>query len=141
MFQVFGITFYSVENVGKEGDNTKTKERDLSFLNKDKNVAKQNEAPCLKTFLLLLKTLHKQHYLCLRLPSCCPRFESQAHNLCFYQFRFELCHVEKTKINKKRPGLAHLKNCKSHWLSRHFQFLFSNSLSRLHLTSRMVLML
>ena len=58
MFQVFGITFYSVENVGKEGDNTKTKERDLSFLNKDKNVAKQNEAPCLKIFLLLLKTLH-----------------------------------------------------------------------------------
>ena len=23
---------------------------------------------------------------------------------------FELCHVEKTKTNKKRPGLVHLKN-------------------------------
>ena len=38
-----------------------------------------------------------------------PGFESQAHHLCFYQFIFELCHVEKTKINKKRSGLAHSK--------------------------------
>ena len=43
----------------------------------------------------------------LRLPSCCPWFESQAHHLCFYQIIFELLHVEKTKINKKRPGSTH----------------------------------
>ena len=42
----------------------------------------------------------------LRLPSCCPGFESQAHHLCFHQF-IKLCNVEKTKINKNRPGLAH----------------------------------
>ena len=24
-----------------------------------------------------------------------------------FQYIFELCHVENTKINKKRPGLAH----------------------------------
>ena len=35
----------------------------------------------------------------LRLPSCHPGFKSQALHLCFYQFIFELCHVEKTKIN------------------------------------------
>ena len=34
-----------------------------------------------------------------------PRFESQAHHLCFHQFKL-ICHVEKTKINKQRPGLA-----------------------------------
>ena len=34
-----------------------------------------------------------------------PRFESQAHHLSFYQFKL-ICHVEKTKINKQRPGLA-----------------------------------
>ena len=50
----------------------------------------------------------------LRLPSCRPGFESQAHHLRFFQFKlFKLyiCHlnwnVKRTKINKKRPGLAH----------------------------------
>ena len=43
----------------------------------------------------------------LPLPSYRPRFESQAHHLCFHLF-IVLCNVEKTKINKKRPGLAHL---------------------------------
>ena len=43
----------------------------------------------------------------LRLPSCRPGFESQAHHQCFYQYIFVLCHVEKTKVNKMRPGLAH----------------------------------
>ena len=37
-----------------------------------------------------------------RLPSCRPGFESQAHHLRFYQFKFKLYHVEKTKINAKR---------------------------------------
>ena len=37
----------------------------------------------------------------LRLPSCRPGFESQSHHLSFYQFIFELCHVEKIKINKR----------------------------------------
>ena len=42
--------------------------------------------------------------------SCCPGFESQAHHLCFYHFKSFLCftcHVKRTKINKKRPGLVH----------------------------------
>ena len=50
----------------------------------------------------------------LHLPSCCPGFESQAHHLCFFQFiKFKLyiCHlnrnVKRTKINKKRPRIAH----------------------------------
>ena len=43
----------------------------------------------------------------MRLPSCRPGFESQAHHLCFHQFIKKLCNVEKTKINKKRPRLAH----------------------------------
>ena len=37
----------------------------------------------------------------LRLPSCRPGFKSQVHHLCFHQYRFELCNVEKTKINKR----------------------------------------
>ena len=37
----------------------------------------------------------------LRLQSSRHRFESQAHHLCFYQFKFESYHMEKTKINIK----------------------------------------
>ena len=44
-------------------------------------------------------------WICLCLPSRCPGFESQAHHLRFHQF-VELCSVEKTIVNKKRPGLA-----------------------------------
>ena len=44
----------------------------------------------------------------LRLPSCGPGFESQAHQLCFYRFIFKLCRVKSTKINKKRPELANI---------------------------------
>ena len=43
----------------------------------------------------------------LRLPSCHPGFESQAHHLRFYQIIFELWHVGWTKINRERPGLPH----------------------------------
>ena len=42
----------------------------------------------------------------LRLPHCRPGFKSQAHHLPFYQIIFKLLLVEKTKISKKRPGLA-----------------------------------
>ena len=45
----------------------------------------------------------------LRLPSRRPGFEYQTHQLRFYQIIFDLRHVEKTKINKKRSGLAHFK--------------------------------
>ena len=45
----------------------------------------------------------------LSLPSYRPGFEFQAHHLCFHQFIKNLCIVEKTKINKKRQRLAHLK--------------------------------
>ena len=39
-------------------------------------------------------------------PSIChPGFESQAHHLCFLQFILELCHVEKTKINKEEDRI------------------------------------
>ena len=55
-------------------------------------------------------------WIFLRLPSCHPGFESQAHHLCLFQFilfKLYICHlnwnVKRTKINKKRPGLAHLK--------------------------------
>ena len=46
----------------------------------------------------------------LRLPSCRPGFESQACHLRFFIYLCYICHVKRTKINKKRPGLAHLKN-------------------------------
>ena len=40
------------------------------------------------------------------LPFCHPGFESQAHHQCFYQFIFDLCHAEKTKINKRNKFLV-----------------------------------
>ena len=46
----------------------------------------------------------------LTLPSCRPGFESQAHHLCFHNLQSNLCyicHVKRTKINRKRPRLAH----------------------------------
>ena len=49
-----------------------------------------------------MKTIAQWIYL--RLPPCRPRFESQAHQGCFYQNIFELCRVGETKINKKRSG-------------------------------------
>ena len=39
------------------------------------------------------------------LPSCRPRFKSQAQHQHFFQFMFDLCHVEKTKINKRGRDL------------------------------------
>ena len=56
------------------------------------------------------------HWIRLYLPSCHPRFESQAHHLCFYHLWYlcYICHVKSTKINKKRPGLAHLKKINVH---------------------------
>ena len=47
----------------------------------------------------------------LRLPSCRPGFESQAHHLHFYQF-IELCNVEKTKIRQKEAGIGPFKKTK-----------------------------
>ena len=38
-----------------------------------------------------------------------PGFESQAHHLHFRQF-IELYNLEKTNINRKGSGLAHIKN-------------------------------
>ena len=50
----------------------------------------------------------------LRLPSCRPGFESQAHQQCFFKFilfKLYICHliwnVKRTKLNEKLPGLAH----------------------------------
>ena len=39
-----------------------------------------------------------------RQPTCRPRFESQAHQLCFNHLKYlcHICNVKKTKINKKR---------------------------------------
>ena len=42
----------------------------------------------------------------LHLPSCHPGFESQAQHLSFYQFKFELCHVEKDKNKQKEAGIG-----------------------------------
>ena len=48
----------------------------------------------------------------LRTRFCHPGFESQAHHLYFYHLKPNLCyicHLKKTKINKKGPDLANLK--------------------------------
>ena len=53
-------------------------------------------------------------WVCLRLRSRHPGFDSQAHHVLFYHFQSTLCYIcpfdvrKRMKINKKRPGLAHL---------------------------------
>ena len=44
-------------------------------------------------------------WICLRLPSCHPRFESQAHHLSFHQF-VELFNLEKDKNKQKEAGIG-----------------------------------
>ena len=65
------------------------------------------QSECTQNYLYRGAAIAQWIRLCL--PSCRPRFQPQAHHQHFYQFIFDLCHVEKTKINKKRPGLAFLK--------------------------------
>ena len=43
----------------------------------------------------------------LHLPCCGRGFKSQAHHLYFFNLYFWNCNEKSTKINKKRPGLAH----------------------------------
>ena len=62
--------------------------------------------PCIKFFQWAAAIAQWIH---LRLPSCHPGFESQAHHLCFYHFIFELCCVEKTKIHQKEARIDPLK--------------------------------
>ena len=48
-------------------------------------------------------------WLCLRLPSCGPGFESQAHHLCFFMLKLKLycCwNKKRTKINEKEAGIG-----------------------------------
>ena len=71
----------------------------------------------LKNNIITLRATAIAQWIRLRLQSSHPRFESKAHYLCFHQF-IQLCNVEKTKINKKRPGLAHFfkkKPTKNHY--------------------------
>ena len=61
-------------------------------------------------FILLKKRHFKRtfttiaQWIRLHLPFTCPGFKSQAHQLSFINLWLELCHVEKTKLSKKRPG-------------------------------------
>ena len=47
----------------------------------------------------------KAQSIYLRLPYCCLGFKSQARLVQFFQF-YLTCEVKRTKINRKRPGLA-----------------------------------
>ena len=67
--------------------------------------------------VLYESSLHMQvdntEWIRLHIPSCGPGFESKAHHLCSYiQIFYYICHrIEKrTKIDKKRQGLAHLQH-------------------------------
>ena len=48
----------------------------------------------------------------LSLPPCCHGFKSRAHHLRFYRLWYLccICHVKRTKINKKEAGFGPLKN-------------------------------
>ena len=83
-----------------------------------------------------LKWFEKQEWLAaviplwfhLHLPSCSPRFKSQAHHLRFCQFVLvKLCNEKRTKINKKRPGLSHLFFEKARVVEKHTIFIYNIS--------------
>ena len=68
--------------------------RVLSFWSFFKYCRWQNSNPQLfgvrsSSNLLNTRGAAVAQWICLRLPSCHPGFESQAHHLCFYQFKFE----------------------------------------------------
>ena len=78
----------------------------LPLSNKQENRYKlklPQKYPRLKTEFL--RGVAIAQWICLCLPSCRPRFESQIHHLHFHQF-IELCNVEKTKINRKVAGIG-----------------------------------
>ena len=95
------------------------------------------------------KLLFCQHTICrgaviaqwfhLRLPSCHPRFKSQANHLRFYNLKWYLCcicHMKRTKIKNKRHGLApHLKKYCRHEATNCGIFGLSLSISELRCTS------
>ena len=63
---------------------------------------------------LLIRGATIAQWIHLRLPSYCPKFKSQAHNLCFNPFIFELCFMEKDENKqKKEAGIGPLKNKQS----------------------------
>ena len=60
-----------------------------------------------KVFFIMRSATIAQ-WICLRLTSYRSGFEPLVHHLRFYQLQY-LCCICQTKINKKRPGLAHVK--------------------------------
>ena len=60
-------------------------------------------------------------WLRLRLPFCGRGFETQAHHLCFFNLYWN-CNEKRTKINKKRLGLAHFYK-KNIWSMHAFQII------------------
>ena len=104
----------------EKNENWRLKSRDVSVCSWTNLIFCQNEIGKFRSISFVIKVqrifgtikLLKKwgaaiaQWIHLCLPYCRPGLESQAHHLCFY----ELCLVENTKINKKRPRLAHLKN-------------------------------
>ena len=64
----------------------------------------QRKSSLCKVFLNLGAAIAQWIRLCL--PSRRPGFNSQAQDQHFYQFIFELRHVEKTKMNRKEIGIG-----------------------------------
>ena len=106
----FSKTFFHDKN---ENDFSKAKRNSNSKLGNGK-LGRYDDSRILQLFSgsKVCRGAAIAQYICLHLTSCHPGFESQAKYLRVFQFIFELCHVGKTKINKKRPELAHfLKVC------------------------------
>ena len=55
-------------------------------------------------------------WFCLRLPSCGPGFESQAHHLCFFNLYYWNCNEKIMKINKKEAGIGPFLKYRAAWL-------------------------
>ena len=89
--------------------------RMLSYFRASANDRSSLDRVCqLTNNILICGVIVQWIRLCLQ--SCHPGFESQAHHLHFYQIKFELFHVEKTKNKQKEAGIGPFFKKKSNWI-------------------------
>ena len=66
-----------------------------------------DETPATETGVKMFKKLSAAiaQRIRLRLPFCCPGFESQAHHLCFHKF-IKMCNVENDENKRKEARIG-----------------------------------
>ena len=97
---IFATNCWKDEDQEKEDGNGSSFKNESSNINKPFTIRKATTRDREIKICSSIGVPHIAQWICLRLSSGYPWFESQVHHLCFHLF-FELYNVEKTKINKK----------------------------------------